>query len=395
MDVYNLLQQEESHLLEFKENFDSTDSLAGELVAFSNSKGGKIIVGVKDKTKKIVGIDLSFDFEEFVMNVATHNCTPIISPLVEFYTIDGKTICVIAVFSGKLKPYYVTKRGAERGTLIRIGSSNKPADKAWIQQLSRESRNLTFDRLEVTGACFGDFDLDKIKRFQKRKMKKLGALIEEIDIDYLKKLGCYKIINGNRFPTIGGLLVFGTGPQNTTGLIRAEVKCARFKGNEKGLFIDQSVISGTIDSQIDDTVSFILKNTRMGGIIKGIKREDIPEYPMIAIREAVTNALVHRDYFVSDSKAITVAIFDDRIEIESPGILPLGVELEGLGKQQKTRNPLISKLLFDMDYFDEWGQGIIKMRKEMADANLPGLVFKENFDCFVVTLFGPGDEFMR
>ncbi|MBU0569136.1 hypothetical protein KJ693_11275, partial [bacterium] len=119
------------------------------------------------------------------------------------------------------------------------------------------------------------------------------------------------------------------------------------------------------------------------------------EYPMGVFREAITNAVVHRDYFLADSKAIYVAIFDDRIEVTSPGLLPIGVEIENLGKQQRTRNPLIARILFEMDYFDEWGQGINKMRHLMKDAKLPEPVFEEIGDEFKVTLFGPGEDFLR
>lgn len=390
-----IINQPESHLLEFKQEMPDPDTLAKELVAFSNTKGGKIIIGVTDREREIIGLNMEQDIEEFVMNVASNNCHPIISPLVEFYTIRGKTICVIEIFPGKLKPYFVTKKGPEKGVYLRIGSTNRLADANWINELSRQSRNITYDRIEVVEAAIEDFDYEKINLYQKRKKKRLGSPIEEITPEYLEKIGFLKRFNGRRVPTIGGLLLMGKNPQALTSLPRAVVKCARFKGKEKGVFIDQTSVEGSLYQQIDETVHFIAKNIRLGGVIKGLLRHDIYEYPIEVLREAITNAVAHRDYFLADSKAIYVAIFDDRIEITSPGLLPIGVEIENLGKQQKTRNPLLAKILFEMGYMDEWGQGINKMRTLMKENNLPEPVFSEEIDEFKVILYGPGESFMQ
>jgi len=395
MGIEELLKKLEDHRLEFKREMTDPASLAKELVAFSNTMGGRIVIGLDDKTREIVGVDITQDIEEYVMNIASNNCHPMISPLVEFYTIRGKTICLIEIFPGKLKPYFVTKKGPEKGVYIRIGSTNRVADANWINELSRQSRNITYDRLEVVEATIDDFDSGKINFYQRRKNEKLGTPIEEITGEYLEKIGFLKRFNGRKTPTIGGLLLMGKNPQQITSLPRAVVKCARFKGKEKGIFIDQTVIESSLYEQIDDTARFIAKNIRLGGVIKGLLRHNIYEYPMEVFREAITNAVVHRDYFLADSKAIYVAIFDDRIEIISPGLLPIGVEIENLGKQQRTRNPLIARILFEMDYFDEWGQGINKMRHFMKEANLPEPVFEEIGDEFKVTLFGPGEDFLR
>jgi predicted HTH transcriptional regulator len=390
-----IISQPESHLLEFKQEMPNPDTLAKDLVAFSNTKGGRIVVGVTDMEREIIGVGMDQDIEEFVMNVASHNCHPIISPIVQFYTIKGKTICVIEIFPGRLKPYFVIKKGPEKGVYIRVGSTNRIADANWINELSRQSRNITYDRIEAIEATIDDFDFEKIEFYQRRKNERLKTPIEEITPEYLEKISFLKRFNGQKVPTIGGLLLAGKNPQQITSLPRAVVKCARFKGKEKGIFIDQTIVEGSLYEQIDDTVRFIAKNIRLGGVIKGLFRQEIYEYPAEVFREAITNAVVHRDYFLADSKAICVAIFDGRIEIISPGLLPIGVEAENLGRQQKTRNPLIARILFEMNYFDEWGQGINKMRSLMKESGLPEPVFEEGLDEFKVTLYGPGEGFMR
>lgn len=388
MKVEEVIKLNESVSLDFKEILPSPDELAKLLVAFSNTKGGKIIIGIEDKTRKIKGLKLDLNVEEYVMNVASNNCLPIISPSVEFVTYKNKLIAVIEIPAGEQKPYQVKKLGSEKGVYVRIGSTNRLADKALIAELGRESRNITFDRLGVSKAAFRDFNIEKIKRYQELKERRLGTPAEKIDENYLEKIGLYRKSNGRRVPTVGGLLLFGKEPQSMAGLPRAIIKAARFRGKGKGNIIDQALIEGTLPEQIDQAVQFILKNIKISGKIKGLKRIDQPEYPVAAFREAITNAVVHRDYFLADSMAVFVAIFDDRIEVESPGILPLGVTVENIAERQRTRNPLIARILFEMSYFDEWGQGIERMLAAMKKAGLPEPIFKEEALSFMVILKG-------
>lgn len=388
MKIEELIKLNEGISLDFKEKLPLSDDLAKLLVAFSNTKGGKIVIGITDKTRKITGLELDLNVEEYVMNVASNNCLPLISPSLEFISYQNRLVAVIEVPSGEQKPYEVKKLGQEKGVFVRIGSTNRLADKALRAELSRESRNITFDKLAVGGSGFNDFDLEKIKRYQELKERRLETPPEKINEDYLEKINSYRKSNGRRSPTIGGLLLFGKNPQSITDLPRAIIKAARFRGKGKGFIIDQTVIEGTLSEQIDHAVQFILKNIKISGNVKGLKRQDKPEYPVAAFREAITNAVVHRDYFLADSMAISIAIFDDRIEIESPGVLPQGVTVENIKEKQRTRNPLIARILFEMDYFDEWGRGIERMIAAMKNSGLPEPIFKEGQLSFLVILKG-------
>ena len=388
MEIEELIKLNEGVSLDFKKKLPETNDLAKLLVAFSNTKGGKIVLGIEDKTRKVKGLKLDLNVEEYVMNVASNNCSPLISPLLEFISHRNKLIAIIEVPAGEQKPYHIKKLGSEKGVYVRIGSTNRLADRALIAELGRESRNITFDRLEAPKAAFGDFDIEKIRRYQELKEKRLGTPAEKIDENYLEKTNLFRRSNGRSVPTVGGLLLFGKEPQSITGLSRAIIKAARFRGKGKGNIIDQVLIEGTLPEQIDQAAQFILKNIKISGRIKGLKRIDRPEYPVAAFREAITNAVVHRDYFLADSMAIFVAIFDDRIQIESPGILPMGVTVENIRDRQRTRNPLIARILFEMSYFDEWGQGIERMVVAMKNAGLPEPIFEEKDISFVVTLKG-------
>lgn len=236
MKVEELIKLNEGVCLDFKEKLPVPDDLAKLMVAFSNTKGGKIVIGVTDKTREISGLKLDLNVEEYVMNVASNNCVPLISPSLEFISHKNRLVAVVEVPVGERKPYQVKKLGMEKGVYVRIGSTNRLADKSLIAELSRESRNITFDQLEVPRAGFADFDLEKIKRYQELKERRLGTPAQKIDNNYLEKINAYRKSTGNRLPTVGGLLLFGKDPQIVTELPRAIIKAARFRGREKGVY---------------------------------------------------------------------------------------------------------------------------------------------------------------
>lgn len=377
----------ESIYLEYKESIPTSNSLAKTMISLSNTKGGKIILGIKDKTHEIIGIKPTIDIEEYVMNIASENCDPIISPIVEFHSIDKHLIIIIDIPTGTLKPYHLKNKPIEQSTYIRIGSTNRLADKNHMQKLLREAVNETFDRLPINNTNIHDIDLKKVEKYQELKLKRVGTPKENITKKYLNKIGVIAKKNDSYEISYGGMLVFGKNLNNISQLQRANVKVGRFAGSSLGDIIDHDLISGTIDKQIGNTCDFIRKHNFISGEIKGLKRTDNPTYPIAAIREIVTNALIHRDYSEAYCKAIQCRIFDDRLEIESPGLLPIGVKVDNLGDVQNTRNPLLAKFLFEMSYFDEWGQGIRRIKDACRENNNPPPLFEEKDTSFQVTLF--------
>lgn len=364
---------------EYKEMLPNPQTLAKTMVSFSNTKGGRIILGVQDRTGKIVGLSAKINIEEYVMNIASENCEPIISPIVEFHSHDGKLISIIDVPCGTLRPYHLKNRTIYESSYIRVGSTNRLADKNHIHQLMREAVNKTFDRFLVPNTNMNDLDIGKIAKYQDLKHKRLGTPKEAKTPSFLKKTGIKN--------DVGGLLLFGKNIRDIPILSRAYIKIGRFKGNEKGAIIDHDILSGTLDEQIESAVQFIRKHMFISGEIIGLKREDRPTYPIAAIREIITNAVIHRDYSRAIGEAIMCCIFEDRIEVESPGLLPIGVRLENLGQVQNTRNPLVARLMFDMNYFDEWGQGINRIIESCRENDNPPPQFEEKDSTFKVVLY--------
>lgn len=373
--------------VEYKEVLPSPLRLAKALISFSNTKGGRIIIGVEDKTGVIRGIDACVDVEEYIMNVASENCKPIISPIVEHHSFEKKVYVVVDVPAGSLKPYHLRHKPVNESTYVRVGSTNRLADAVHIRRLMRESANESFDRLLIPRTSSADLDLSKIARYQELKHTRLGTPKEKITDAYLKKIGVKAEASAGSPVTLGGLLVFGNSAQSLACLSRAVIKAGRFSGKEMGVIADHDILEGTIDEQVEKAFQFIKKHMFTSGSIIGLQREDRPNYPHAAIREIATNAVIHRDYSRAESEAIMLKIFDDRLEVESPGLLPIGVTVSNLGNVQNTRNPLIAKFMFDMNYFDEWGQGINRIIQACRDnGNLPPL-FEELDSTFKVTVY--------
>lgn len=380
------LTRPEGVTLEYKELMPSADALARLMVAFSNAKGGVVVVGIKDKNRQPVGADFRQDMEEFVANVATNNCTPVITPEVEYETVDRKSILLIHIPPGRRTPYYVKKLGKTQGTLVRIGSTIRVADDRMVAELERRSHNLSYDRTPCINSNLSHLDNAALEKYFELRNKKLGAPVEIINELTLTKAHIFHKTNRKPHPSLASLLVFGRDPQQQTGLINAAIKAARFRGSDKQMIIDQMVIEGRLPDQIDQAVKFVLRNIPVSGYIEGARRIDKPAYPMEAVREIITNAVVHRDYTRADADPILMAIYDQRMEIESPGILPLGVSLDNIREVQKNRNPLIARILFEMGYFEAWGRGIDSVYFALEEAGLPPPEFIETDISFRVVL---------
>jgi predicted HTH transcriptional regulator len=157
--------------------------------------------------------------------------------------------------------------------------------------------------------------------------------------------------------TIAGALIFSDTPQIDPQLSNAIVRAARFKGKHGGDFIDQAEISGDLMHQIENAVKFVVKNITLSSSSAGLQRQDSYQFPLKVIREVITNAIIHRDYSVKNEN-IKIAIYDDRLEVTSPGGLPGTVTVENIISMQHSRNPIISKIMFETGYLEAWGLGI-------------------------------------
>ncbi|MDN3507003.1 MAG: ATP-binding protein [Simkaniaceae bacterium] len=347
-EISNLLAQPESKTLEFKKNLSSLQPILKTIVAFANTSGGTLVIGI-DPSKKILGIHNILKSEEALANAIADSIEPALLPEIEIATVQNKNLLIVKVSHWKA-PFYLKKEGIPRGVYIRLGSTSRPAGPEIIEELKRSITNLSYDQQAVSGLMKDALDLEKIKAA-------FNQIKKQISKDKLLSLGILTHYNGGIAPSIGGLILFGKKEIRETYVPDARVRCARFNGKDKTEILDHQEIDGSILDAVMEIPKFISRNTRLGAKIQKIRRKDIPEYPEVAIREILINALAHADYSISGS-AIQVAIFDDRLEIQNPGMLPFGFTMEDLKSGvSRVRNRVIAKVFHELKLMEEWGSG--------------------------------------
>ena len=386
MDLPNLLGQFESPELEFKQELPNPGAIAKTAAAFANGRGGYFIIGVRDSDREVIGVDPGevFDLEGRISNIIHDLVEPPVSPRSSTLLYRKKTLFIVRIFPGSTPPYHLKSEGPLQGTYMRIGSQTRKADAAYVRELELRRQNLGFDQTAVRDAGPEELPPGNVRRFIETRHKVRGAPIVEPTEKLLVQFGALMTEGGRCHPTVGGLLLFSDAPQMRFPYAR--IKCARFRGTSVAEFIDQRDVEGPLDRQIEAAMAFYKANVRRGATIKGLRREERDEYPETAVREAIANAVCHRDYGMEGSD-IKFAMFDDRIEITSPGALPQRMSMAMLGKGvSEARNKVIARIFREMGIIEEWGQGITRMRAAMSDWGLPEPVFVELGHFFKVVL---------
>jgi len=372
-------EQPESRRLEFKESFPKGARVAKTAIAFANGAGGKIVFGVRSEPTEIAGVpdDLLFSLEEKISNHIFDNCAPAIVPEIYIQAVEGKNLLVVEIFPGSQKPYYLKSKGKHQGTYVRIGTTNRQASDEMLAALEREKRKLSFDAIPFYDLFAENLELG---RFLEDYRTATGRILNE---GKLKNIGLHVAERKEVFPTNAAIL-FSESEIRKRLFPYAKIECARFKGTETKVFLDQTTVEGPVHASVGPCLAFIKRNVALGSSIGEIYREDRWEYPLEAVREAITNAVVHRDYAILGSD-IKVAIFDDMLEITSPGPLPDTLPPEELGTgRSEIRNRVLAPVFKDLKLIEAWGTGIQKMRNELARYPEIELVLQETGHAFQV-----------
>jgi len=256
-----------------------------------------------------------------------------------------------------------------------------------------EFNKCPFDKTVRKDIGYNAIDEKTVKDFLQNRTVKLKVAIPKISIKnfLIDTLKVAKKQNSILHPTNAALLFFGKDPSEH--ISHHEIRIARFKGTSRLAFIDSQEIKGTIYEMLDKVESFFIRNTRLANKIVEFKRVDIPEYPYEAIREAIINAIAHRDYTRRGSP-IMVSIFDDRVEVRNPGGLLPGLNIKKLEGNHATRNETICNIFHETMDMERFGTGIGKMKKLMKEHGLSHPKFDEEGDFFVVKFYGPGDKIL-
>jgi len=365
-------EQLESRRLEFKEALPKGDQLAKTVIAFANSAGGKVVFGVRNKPREIVSIPDAqlFVLEERISNLIFDRCAPTIIPEIYIQAVEGKNLLVVEIFPGPQKPYYLKSKGKHKGTYIRISSSNRPASHEILEALERQKRKISFDAIPAYDISPDELDLD---RFKQDYLKATGRKLQD---SHLKNMGLFVDEQDRLWPANAAVLISDS-PARKRLFPYAKIECARFKGTDTKVFLDQASIDEPIHAAMEPCLAFIKKNIALGSRIREVFREDRWEYPLEAIREAIANAIIHRDYSVLGSD-IKVAVFDDMLEITSPGHLLDTLPIEELGTgRSEIRNRVLAPVFKDLKLIEAWGTGIQRMRNELASYPEIELILQE------------------
>ena len=379
----------ESKGVEFKESLPNrSENYTKTVVAYSNSQGGRIVFGVVDGTREIVGIDDSVLFQtmDAIANAVSDSCEPQIIPEIEPYSLGGKTVIVVTVAPGTQRPYYLKSKGKDVGTFVRVGGTTRPASPEKIKELEMEGARISWDELTCIGYKVTDKAIKTLcsdMNVRRRAMQKAKDLPKPLPTVTRTNLENWKVIRKVGEEVLASnafvLLTSDYFPFSKT-------QCAVFKGNDRAVFLDKREYTGPIYEQIEESVDFVLRNIRLGVKIKGLQREESYELPPEAIREMIVNAHCHRNY--TGESCVQVAIYDDRLEVTSPGGLYNGLTFEeALQGHSKLRNRAIANVFSQMGLVEAWGTGLQRIRSAAREYGLPDPEFIETAEMFRVNLF--------
>ena len=362
----------ESKNVEFKENLpEKSIKYMKSVVAFANGTGGKIIFGIADKTKEVIGFDKEDVFRKMdaIANAVSDSCEPAIIPDITLQTVDGKTIIVVEVSGGRQRPYYIKALGKEGGVYVRVAGTTRPADEYMIKELMFEGSNRYFDQALCTGLNVTDEDIDALCKAMKEQAIKNAhneeqkASVKDVGRQQLRSWGVLIERDGKDYPSNAYAILTGC-----EGL-HVATQCGVFKGTTKEVFVDRREYTGPIWEKIEEAFQFVLRNIHLGATIVGIYRQDVYEISPDAIRELIINAAVHRSYL--DHGNIQVAVYDNRLEITSPGKLPMGQTLERMKEgYSQIRNEALAYAFSYMNLIEHWGSGIPRIIGKVKAAGL-------------------------
>ena len=367
----------ESEKIEFKENA-KTNTYIKTVVAFANENGGKIVFGVKDN-KEIVGVENEFEVMDGIINAISDSCYPMIVPDISLHTLENKTIILVEIEGGKKKPYYLKSKGIQKGTYIRSGATTRIVEEDYVlKELVLEGENKYFDQQVCHGESVSDEEIEKFCEWLEKLARKNSENDTEIRKITRNILLNWKVLeekNGRIFPTNAYILL--SGKKNWE--VSRKIQCGVFKGETRSIFVDKKEFEGSIIMQLEKAYQYVLEKINLGSDIVGIYRVDKYEIPPKSIREVIANAVIHRSYL--EPNDIQVALYDNRLEITSPGMLLSGVNVKRMKEgYSKLRNRAIASVFAYVNIIEKWGSGIPRIMNEIREYGLqePEFIIFEN-----------------
>lgn len=377
MDINMLLKGSEGKTLEFKQDLSSPMGILRTMVAFANTAGGIILIGVEDKTKHVLGVKEPLTLEEKLANLVNDHITPQLLPEVEIIPWRNSYLLAIQIFPSSTRPHYLKQQGIEKGTYIRVGSTNRQVDKTMLAELQRVKIEDSFDKQP-----FSELNSEAIDF---RVASELFTNVRKLSKADLESLDLITTCQRKKVPTIGGMILFGK--DRLKYFPDAWIQVGRFAGITKTKITDTQDITAYPILAIEEVMNFIKKHVMHGIEIKGTRHTDTWNVPLTAIREAIINAAVHADYSQKGSP-IRLAIFDDRIEITNPGLLLFGLTIDEIKLGiSKLRNRVIGQVFYRLGLIEQWGSGVTRIIDSCRESGFAEPRFEEIGTHFRVTIF--------
>ncbi len=399
-ELLELVRNGENSGVEFKRDDVRPEDLAKELCAIANLEGGHVLLGV-EKDGSISGLTRTAgEAEEWVMNICRgDHLRPPLIPYWETVAVDERVVGVVTLPADLPDKPYKAKRGRAWQVFIRRGSTSVDASREEEARLYQASGLVRYDTRAVAGTSLDDLDLRRLHAYFEF-VREQEAPDDQADWEVLLVNTDFMLEDrGRRIATVGGLLLFGHNPNRW--LPQAGVTAVAYQGTERDYAAREDErlrgpITPLVDAAseivergvVDQAIDFVNRNIGHAAELDGARRQDQTDYPLEAVREAVVNAVAHRDYTIAVTD-IEIAVFDDRIEIISPGRLPNTVTVEKMRSGYRaTRNELIKEVLRDYRYVDARGLGVPrKIVRLMLEVNGTDPDLVEEDDRFILRLW--------
>ena len=362
----------ESDRLEFKRALSKDDSKwLKTVVAFANGRGGRILFGI-DSDRSVVGMGEDiFSAKDAIADAIANGVRPLPPVTIGVMTLSGKSIIVLEVSQGMQCPYYLRSKGDTDGVYVRYDATTRPADENILRELRLDGAGRSFDQIEARGLSVSERDIEKLCTAMRRTAKRNAKTDEQrksvkpLTKAQLVKWGVLLERGGEFLPTWAFVLLSGN------ARLSPHVKCGIFKGTDRTFFVDRREFDSPVQDQVESAVQYVLEKINMGARFHGAYREDVYEIPPDSIREIIVNAIVHRSYVNAEASPVTVALYDDRLEVTSPGGLPRGMTLaKMLTGYSECRNKALASAFAYMNLIENWGSGVKRYVAEIKAAGL-------------------------
>ena len=379
-------------------------SLWESISAFANVAGGRLLLGVDEKLGfQVTGVSNPALFESQIGELCANQMEPPVRATIYTVEIEGLSVLVVDIpaIPRAQRPCHLRSKGAFAGSRLRVGDGDRKLSEYEVALLLGERNQPLHDRQPVTGSTTNDLDSTALSEFVSRLRKtRMQLFADRSDSEVLLLLNVLVDRDGKPLPTLAGLLAFGRYPQQFYPQLN--ITFVSYPGIEPGLegsfgerFLDNVAIDGNIPTMVKTAMGIVQRNMKHRSTIQGAFRVDSPEYPLESIREAIVNAMVHRDYGpYSLGMQVQIEMYSDRLVVRNCGGLygPIDPNDLGLVPATSARNQALLKILEDAvaepgrTVCENRGSGIYTMRRGLQLAHLPPPVFTDAVSTFTVSM---------